>query len=210
MTSDILLNHFPSLSQEQCEQLIQFGEIIEFWNDKINVISRKDIENVVEHHILHSLFITKVIHFKENSNILDVGTGGGFPGIPLAICFPDVNFHLVDARAKKIKVVQEAIDTLNLKNVTAEHKRAEELKTEYDFVVTRAVARVETLMQWCRSKISEKHQHSIPNGVFALKGGSKKDLKAEIPKGEYSEQFPISEWTDIEHYLEKYVIYIQA
>jgi len=210
MTSEILLKHFPELSKTQVDQLIAFGEVIEFWNDKINVISRKDIDNIVQHHILHSLFIKKVIDFKEGSKILDVGTGGGFPGIPLAICYPDVDFHLVDARSKKIKVVQEAIDQLGLKNVTAEHKRAEELKTQYDFVVTRAVAKVETLMQWSRSKISEKHKHSIPNGVFALKGGTKKDLKAEIPKGEYTEQFPISEWTDIEHYLEKYVIYIQA
>lgn len=210
MTSDLLVKYFPDLSQEQHEQLYTFGEVIEFWNDKINVISRKDIENVYRHHILHSLFIKKVVHFKEGSKILDVGTGGGFPGIPLAICYPDVDFHLVDARSKKIKVVQEAIDQLGLKNVIAEHKRAEELKTKYDFVVTRAVAKVETLMQWCRRSISEEHHHSIPNGVFALKGGTKKDLKTEIPKSEYAEQFPISEWTDIEHYIEKYVIYIQG
>ena len=210
MTSDLLVKYFPDLSKEQHEQLFEFGEIIKFWNDKINVISRKDIENVVPHHILHSLFIKNVIDFKEGSRILDVGTGGGFPGIPLAICYPDVHFHLVDARSKKIKIVQEAIDQLQLKNVVAEHKRAEELKLKYDFVVTRAVAKIETLMEWTRSKISETHMHSIPNGVFALKGGSKKNLKAETPKGEYVEQFPISEWTDIEHYFEKYVIYIQA
>lgn len=210
MTSDLLVKYFPSLTEEQQAQLSEFGEVIEFWNDKINVISRKDIDNVIPHHILHSLFIKKVIDFKEGSRILDVGTGGGFPGIPLAICYPDVHFHLVDARSKKIKVVQEAIDQLQLKNVVAEHKRAEELKSQYDFVVTRAVAKIETLMQWSRSKISENHQHSIPNGVFALKGGSKKALKEEIPKGEYVEKFPISEWTDIEHYFEKYVIYIQA
>ena len=210
MTSNLLKGHFNDLSQEQIEKLIAFGEHIKFWNDKINVISRKDIENVLEHHILHSLFIKNVIDFKEGSKILDVGTGGGFPGIPLAICYPEVDFHLVDARSKKIMVVQEAIDALQLKNVVAEHKRAEELKTQYDFVITRAVAKVETLMGWCRTKISENHQHSIPNGVFALKGGTKKDLKAEIPRGEYAEQFPISAWTDIEHYLEKYVIYIQA
>ncbi len=210
MTSDLLVKYFPDLSQDQHAQLYAFGEVIEFWNDKINVISRKDIDNIYKHHILHSLFIKKVIDFKEGAKILDVGTGGGFPGIPLAICFPEVEFHLVDARSKKIKVVQEAIDQLGLKNVVAEHKRAEELKTQYDFVVTRAVAKVETLMQWCRTRISDKHQHSIPNGIFALKGGTKKDLKAEIPNSEYAEQFPISDWTDIEHYVEKYVIYIQG
>ena len=210
MKADIIKKYFPDLSDEQIEKLHQFGEVIKFWNDKINVVSRKDIDNIFEHHILHSLFIKKVIDFKDGSKVLDVGTGGGFPGIPLAICYPNVDFHLVDARSKKIKVVQDVIEKLNLKNVVAEHKVVQELKTQYDFVVTRAVAKVEKLMEWSRPRIQEKHQHSIPNGVIALKGGSKKDLKAEIPKGEYAEQFLISDWTDIDYYFEKYVIYIQA
>lgn len=210
MAVEIIKEYFPELDEDQLEKMKSFGELIQFWNDKINVISRKDIDNVFEHHILHSLFIKKVIRFKEGANILDLGTGGGFPGIPLAICFPETNFHLVDARAKKISVVQEAIDALELKNVTAEHKRAEELKTKFDFVITRAVAKMEQLMTWSRPLISERHQHSIPNGIFALKGGNLKDLKNEVSKHEYLEEFLISDWTDIEHYFEKYVIYAQA
>ncbi len=210
MNKDIIKEYFPELNQEQLEQLHVFGEHIQFWNDKINVISRKDIDNVMEHHILHSLYIKRVIRFKEKAKILDLGTGGGFPGIPLAICFPQTKFHLIDARAKKISVVKEAIEKLNLNNVTAEHIRAEELKTKYDFVVTRAVAKLDKLMSWSRSLISEKHQHSIPNGIIALKGGDLKDLRAEIAKHEYIEEFAISDWTDIEYYFEKYVIYVQA
>lgn len=210
MAVEIIKEYFPELDDDQLEKMKSFGELIQFWNDKINVISRKDIDNVFKHHILHSLFIKKVIGFKEGSNILDLGTGGGFPGIPLAICFPETNFHLVDARAKKITVVQEAITSLGLTNVTAEHKRAEELKTKFDFVVTRAVAKMEQLMTWSRPIISNKHQHSIPNGIFALKGGNIQDLRKEISKHEYLEEFLISDWTDIEHYFEKYVIYAQA
>lgn len=210
MSEKIINKYFPELDENQLNQLKEFGELIQFWNDKINVISRKDIDNVVEHHILHSLIIKKVINFKAGANILDLGTGGGFPGIPLAICFPETQFHLVDARAKKISVVNEAIEALNLKNVTAEHKRAEELKTKFDFVVTRAVAKMEKLMEWSRPIISEKQQHSIPNGIFALKGGHIKDLMNELPKHEYMEEFPISDWIDIEYYIEKYVIYAQA
>lgn len=210
MTKDIIKEYFPELEKSQLDKLTAFGEVIQFWNDKINVISRKDIDNIFQHHILHSLFIKKVINFKEGSNILDVGTGGGFPGIPLAICFPNTHFHLVDARSKKITVVNEAIESLGLKNVTAEHKRAEELKTKYDFIVTRAVAKLDKLMEWCRPLVSDTHQHSIPNGIFALKGGNLKDLKGELAKHEYLEEFLISDWTDIEYYFEKYVIYVQA
>ena len=210
MSVKIIKEYFPELNDDQVDQLGSFGELIQFWNDKINVISRKDIDHVIEHHILHSLFIKKVINFKEGAQILDLGTGGGFPGIPLAICFPDTQFHLVDARSKKISVVNEAIQSLGLKNVTAEHKRAEELKFKFDFVVTRAVAKMEQLMTWSRPIISQKHQHSIPNGIFALKGGKLKDLKNEISKHEYLEEFSISDWTDLEYYFEKYVIYAQA
>lgn len=210
MSVEIIKEYFPELDQKQLDQLNAFGDIIKFWNDKINVISRKDIDNVFEHHILHSLFIKKVINFKEGSKILDLGTGGGFPGIPLAICFPDTNFHMIDARAKKISVVNEAIESLSLKNATAEHKRAEELKSKYDFVVTRAVAKMDKLMSWSRPLISDKHQHSIPNGIFALKGGDIRDLMKEADKHEYLEEFLISDWTEIEHYIEKYVIYAQA
>jgi len=210
MSEKIINKYFPELDKNQLNQLKEFGKLIQFWNDKINIISRKDIDNVVGHHTLHSLFIKKVINFKEGANVLDLGTGGGFPGIPLAICFPETHFHLVDARAKKISVVKEAIETLKLKNITAEHKRAEELKSKYDFVVTRAVAKMEKLMAWSRPIISEKQQHSIPNGIFALKGGNIKDILSELDKHEYMEEYPISDWTDMEYYIEKYVIYAQA
>jgi len=207
---EIITEHFPALNEETINKLITFGEHITFWNDKINVISRKDIEQIIPHHILHSLFIKKLINFTPGTKVLDLGTGGGFPGMPLAICFPEVEFHLVDARAKKISVINEAIELLELKNVKAEHKRVEEMKEKFDFVVSRAVASVEKLLSWSRPRINDKDKNAISNGMIMLKGGDLEQLKTEMKIADYYEDFQISEWTSIPYYLEKYIIYIQT
>lgn len=207
---EILKEHFPNLEEEVLKKLILFGDHITFWNDKINVISRKDIDQVVPHHILHSLFIMKLINFTPGTKILDLGTGGGFPGLPLAICFPEVQFHLVDARAKKIKVINEAIDLLDLKNVKAEHKRVEEMKVKFDFVISRAVASVEKLLSWSRPRIHDHDKNAISNGMIMLKGGDLDELKNELKITDYYEHFEITDWTEIPYFLEKYIFYIQT
>ena len=168
--------YFPELSNEKRELLLQFQRLLSDWNLKINLISRKD-EEVELHHILHSLSIAKYIAFAPGSNILDLGTGGGLPGIPLAILFPDCNFLLVDSIGKKVMAVQQMIDELNLKNASAKQIRVENLEISFDFVVTRAVAKASQLRQWTSKILSEKHQNALPNGILALKGG---DLKEEL------------------------------
>lgn len=210
--------YFPNLDEAQYEQLSQLPALYKDWNEKINVISRKDIENIEVHHILHSLSIARLINFKPGTRILDLGTGGGFPGIPLAICFPQVEFHLVDARGKKIKVLEAIVKELGLKNVKAEHIRVEDLipkKTknrealEYDFVVTRAVAKLDQLNRWAMRIIHTQDQHALPNGLLALKGG---DLKAEIRslgKGNYADVTPIFKLIPEEYFAEKSIVYIQ-
>lgn len=184
------------------------------WNAKINVISRQDIENLEERHILHSLAIAKVIQFKPEASILDLGTGGGFPGIPLAIVFPSTKFTLVDGTGKKIRVVQEIAGALGLQNVTALHARVEELKMngQFDFVLSRGVATLDKLLLWSQRLLKRKHTHAYPNGIIALKGG---DLRAEIKalpgKGEsYSEIFRIGDFFHEAFFDEKYVVYVQG
>ena len=184
------------------------------WNAKINVISRQDIENLEERHILHSLAIAKVVRFKPDANILDLGTGGGFPGIPLAIMFPETTFTLIDGTGKKIRVVREIADALGLKNVTALHARVEELKTnhQFDFVLSRGVTTLDKLLSWSQRLLRKKHSHTYPNGVIALKGG---DLRAEIKalpgKGDtYTEVFPIQDFFREAFFAEKYVVYVQG
>ena len=174
---DVILKYFPDLEPEQTELFRQLEPLYAKWNSKINVISRKDFSEFYERHVLHSLAIAKFIHFTAGTEVLDVGTGGGFPGIPLAIFFPHVKFHLVDSIGKKIKVVNAVAQSLGLENVTAEQIRVEQLKTKYDFVVSRAVTRLPEFVNWVRSNISLKQQNAVPNGILDLKGG---DLTKEI------------------------------
>lgn len=174
---DVIVKYFPDLNQEQIKLFRQIEPLYADWNSKINVISRKDFSEFYERHVLHSLGIAKFIHFTPGSEILDVGTGGGFPGIPLAIYFPHVKFHLVDSIGKKVKVVKAVSESLGLKNVTAEQIRAEQLKNKYDFVVSRAVTRLPEFLNWVRKNISMKQQNAVPNGILYLKGG---DLTKEI------------------------------
>lgn len=175
--SDYIFRLFPGLSSRQQSHFTALMELYKDWNDKINVISRKDIDNLYIHHVLHSLAIAKVTGFMPGSHILDVGTGGGFPGIPLAILFPEVEFHLVDSIGKKIKVVQAVASALGLDNVIAEQCRAETLTRKYDFIVSRAVTRLPEFYQWVSQRVSSHHRHAIPNGILYLKGG---DLQEEL------------------------------
>ncbi len=174
---DIILKYFPKLTPEQIGFFNQLEPLYAEWNAQINVISRKDFPELYERHVLHSLAIARFIRFVPGTKILDVGTGGGFPGIPLAIFFPEVQFHLVDSIGKKIKVVSEISSALGLKNVTAEQIRVEQLKTMYDFVVSRAVTALPEFVPWVRKNISGQHQNALPNGIIYLKGGN---IDAEI------------------------------
>jgi 16S rRNA (guanine527-N7)-methyltransferase len=174
---DIILKYFPELSQVQKEQLAYLGELYEEWNSKINVISRKDISGLYTNHVLHSLAIAKFIDFTKGTKILDVGTGGGFPGIPLAIMFPDVSFHLIDSIGKKIKVVEAVSSSIGLKNVKQKQIRAEDLKDRYDFIVSRAVTAFPEFVKICRNKIRKEQRNAITNGILYLKGG---DFSEEI------------------------------
>jgi 16S rRNA (guanine527-N7)-methyltransferase len=177
METEILLKYFPYLSKTQIDQFSQLKELYIHWNKQINVISRKDHENFYERHVLHSLGIAKVMSFENGSEILDIGTGGGFPGIPLAILFPECQFTLVDSIGKKIKVVNEVSAHLGLKNVTAFHERAEKIKGEFDFIVSRAVTAMPAFLPWTKGKIKKKGKNALSNGILYLKGG---DLSEEL------------------------------
>ncbi|WP_308756018.1 16S rRNA (guanine(527)-N(7))-methyltransferase RsmG [uncultured Bacteroides sp.] len=168
---ELILKYFPELSEEQKRQFAALYDLYTDWNSKINVISRKDIENLYEHHVLHSLGIAEVIRFKPGTKIMDLGTGGGFPGIPLAILFPEVQFHLIDSIGKKVRVATEIAANIGLKNVTTRHARAEEEKQTFDFVVSRAVMPLADLLKIIRKNISTKQQNALPNGLICLKGG---------------------------------------
>jgi len=167
---ELIQRYFPNLSDLQYKQLKALGELYSDWNAKINVISRKDMEHFYERHVLHSLAIAKVIQFKPDTQILDVGTGGGFPGVPLAILFPEVSFHLVDSIGKKIKVVQEVSNALELTNLSAEHARAEQVLGQFDFVVSRAVTRLTEFYPWVQNKFNKKSFNDLDNGILYLKG----------------------------------------
>lgn len=207
---EALLEHFPKLTEQQIAQFEQLGPLYREWNDKINVISRKDIDQLYPHHILHALAIPQVVKFRTGAKILDLGTGGGLPGIPLAILYPNVQFTLIDGTRKKIKVVQEIIDAIGLENAEAKHVRAEELKDRFDFVVCRAVASLDKLVPWTQRLLKREERHALPNGLLTLKGG---DLKSEIKalgKGHYVELFPITDYFKMDYYIEKYVVYVQG
>ena len=179
---EIIEKYFPQLTPSQHDRFARLKDLYALWNAQINVISRQDVENLYERHVLHSLAIAKVVQFAEFASILDVGTGGGFPGIPLAIMFPEAEFHLVDSIGKKIKVVEAVAEALNITNVRAQHCRAEQADSDYDFVVTRAVARITPLHGWVKNKISRNHVHSISNGVLALKGGDLDEEMSELKR----------------------------
>ena len=203
---DIITKYFADLSEEQRRQFEALYELYQEWNSKINVISRKDIDNIYEHHVLHSLAIAKMLRFKDGTEILDFGTGGGFPGIPLAILFPNCRFRLIDGTGKKIRVATEVANAIGLKNCTPEHKRGEEEKGKYDFVVSRAVMPLPDLERIVRKNISNKQRNSMPNGIICLKGGN---VEGEIqPFRKYVEVTEISQWFDEEWFKEKYVIYL--
>lgn len=174
---DIILKYFLKLREKQIGQIRSLADLYADWNQKINVISRKDFSSLYEKHVLHSLAIAKFVRFTPGTEILDVGTGGGFPGIPLAIFFPESKFHLVDSIGKKIKVVKGVTQSLGLKNVTCEQIRAEQIKKKYDFVVSRAVTRLPEFVPWVKNNISQKQKNAIPNGILYLKGG---DIRAEL------------------------------
>ena len=201
-----ILLYFPGLSNKQNEQLSQLLPLYESWNSKINVISRKDMEHFYERHVLHSLGMAKVIHFKPGTKILDVGTGGGFPGIPLAIMFPEVQFHLIDSIGKKIMVVEEVAKELKLTNVKATHTRAEQVKDKYDFVISRAVTRMKPFYQWVEKNIRTEGFNDIPNGILYLKGG---DLREELKeaKKQYT-LYNLSDYFREEFFETKKVVHI--
>ena len=181
-TADIIFNYFPHIDENQRRQFEELRSFYSFWNEKINVISRKDIDNLYVNHVLHSLGIAKVLEFRKSTDILDVGTGGGFPGIPLAILFPDTHFHLVDSIGKKITVVRNVADALQLKNVSAEQVRAEDIKDSYDFIVSRAVTRLKEFYGWIHNKTKRTSLHPLQNGILYLKGGELDEELAELRK----------------------------
>lgn len=202
----LIQKYFPELTSEQIEQFGRLRELYELWNSQINVISRKDMEHLYEKHVLHSLGIAKVCSFVDDTKILDVGTGGGFPGIPLAIMFPNVKFHLVDSIGKKIKVVNEVAAALGLKNVKAEHERAEKIQGTYDFVVSRAVTRMAPFMGWIQNKINRNHFNPLDNGVLYLKGGDLEEELSEI-KRKYK-LYNLPDFFEEEFFDTKKVVYV--
>jgi 16S rRNA (guanine527-N7)-methyltransferase len=203
---NIIQKYFPQLSAEQLQQVALLDELYRDWNAKINVISRKDIDNLYEHHVLHSMAIAKMVNFRPGTRILDFGTGGGFPGIPLAILFPECQFKLIDGTGKKIRVAQEVCKAIELKNCTPEHLRGEDEKGKYDFVVSRAVMPLPDLVKIVKKNIAKEQKNALPNGIICLKGGN---LDAELqPYRKIVETMELSQWFSEEWFKEKHVIYL--
>lgn len=202
---DLIQKYFPELSDVQKQQFEALQRVYEDWNSKINVISRKDIQALYLKHVLHSLAIAKVQKFEPNTQILDVGTGGGFPGIPLAILFPEVKFHLVDSIQKKINVVSAVVQALKLKNVTATHQRAEAVEGRFDFVVSRAVTTMPNFVKWVKNKIKKEHLHPLSNGILYLKGG---DLKEELSSFNKTSIYNIHDFFEEDFFETKKVVHL--
>lgn len=202
---ETILRYFPDLTPEQVEQFSKLKDLYNEWNAKINVISRKDIDELYTRHILHSLAIAKVQAFEPGTQVMDVGTGGGFPGIPLAILFPETQFYLIDVIAKKIRVVQEVADALGLKNVKAEQKRAETVNREFDFIVSRAVTNMPDFVSWIRHKTKKENRHALSNGILYLKGG---DLTEELSGYPRAQQYDIPDFFTEDFFETKKVVYM--
>ena len=200
-----ILKQFPNLTENQRLQFEKLQFLYEDWNAKINVISRKDIDELYTRHVLHSLGIAKIIEFKSGSKVMDVGTGGGFPGIPLAILFPEVDFYLIDVIAKKIKVVNEVAKALELKNVKAEQMRAENVKSDFDFIVSRAVTNMPDFVLWVNGKVKKTSKHELQNGILYLKGG---DLSEELKSFPKAKQYNLSDYFSDEFFETKKVVHL--
>ncbi|RYY34863.1 MAG: 16S rRNA (guanine(527)-N(7))-methyltransferase RsmG [Sphingobacteriaceae bacterium] len=208
MTSEIIIKYFPETTPEKLAMFDRLPELYTFWNNQINVISRKDIDQLLERHVLHSLGIAKAMAFKPGETVLDVGTGGGFPGIPLAIMFPETQFHLVDSIGKKIKVVTEVAAALGLTNVKASHSRAEDIKEKFDFVVSRAVTRLGEFYPWVKNKFTKSNGNTLPSGILYLKGG---DLEQEIAESNLKvKQYYLKDYFTEEFFDTKQVIYVKG
>ena len=202
---DSIHTYFPQLSEQQIVHFTKLSALYKDWNLKINVVSRKDIDELYLRHVLHSLGIAKVQPFQKGAHILDIGTGGGFPGIPLAILFPEVQFHLVDSIGKKIKVVEEVRDGLGLQNVQVKNARAETITGEYDFIVSRAVAQMETFVRWVRDRVAKKSNHTLKNGILYLKGG---DLTEELQAFPKATIYQLSDYFQEEFFETKSVVHL--
>jgi len=205
MKAELVFKYFTTLNDEQREQFAKLDELYHDWNQKINVVSRKDIDELYLRHVLHSMGIAKIQEFNEGAHILDVGTGGGFPGIPLAILFPNVNFTLVDAIGKKIKVVDEVVQGLQLENVKTHHSRVEDIPGQFDFIVSRAVAAMPTFVHWTKGKIKKDSAHQRKNGILYLKGG---DLTEELKGYETVQVFDLNEYFEEDFFETKKVVYL--
>jgi 16S rRNA (guanine527-N7)-methyltransferase len=202
---DLITHYFPNLDPTQLRQFAQLGALYADWNTKINVISRKDIDNFYEHHVLHSLAIAKALNFVPGTKILDVGTGGGFPGLPLAIMFPECDILLVDSIGKKLKVIDDIAEKIGVTNVRTQHERAENIAGEFDFITSRAVTRLDEIWGWVSSKISSESKNSLKNGLMYLKGG---DISAELPAGVSIDRFELNKWFSEDYFIEKALIYL--